>query len=372
MVKVLRWICKDCDKKWIHPVETCIYCNKSIEKQIGQKTKVVGFTKIHIPNPLHPIVPYNVLILEDEHGNRMPKKTIKDYKLGEEYIDKPDSSDNSVSIVKIKYDIYEAVTEALELIGDIDVKGKSVLLKPNFSVPGYPYLGLGTNPKVLDALITYLKDKGATKISMAEQSFFLPTEKAIAKYEIKELCEKHNVDFIDISKTEFIEKQEREFKFEVSKILNDYDILINVPCIKTDMYTNIDGAFENLSRFLSKKSFDEISSDPKKAVLALSVLPNLVPKFITLGDATIGSQGNGPGPTAEPGFYNMIFASRNPVVHDKVIQEVFCLRKTPYVELASKLGLGEGNITKINFIGNELNSLKRDIKQPIGSSLIKK
>ena len=68
----------------------------------------------------------------------------------------------------------------------------------------------------------------------------------------------------------------------------------------------------------------------------------------------------------------MIFAARNPVVHDKIIQEVFCLRKLPYVELAGKLNSGNNDISKINVIGNELDALRRDIKQPIGSKLIRK
>ena len=105
---------------------------------MGTKTKVVGNTKISIPNPLHPVIPYNVLILEDEHGNRMPKKTIRDYKVGDIYTDEPDSSDNAISVVKIKYDFYEAVKESLELIGNIEPKDKKILIKPNLSVPGYP------------------------------------------------------------------------------------------------------------------------------------------------------------------------------------------------------------------------------------------
>lgn len=375
MTKTIRWVCKKCDKKWIHPVETCLYCNGKIKKEVGTKLKVEGVTKVFIPCPPHPIIPYNVLILKDEYGNRMPKKTIKDYKIGDAYEDKPDPSENSVAIVKIKYDFYEAVKDALELIGDVKVdKNTKILIKPNLSIPGYAYIGICTNPRVIDALIQYLIDKGAKKgnITIAEQSFFAPLEKAAEKSGIDEIIKKFGVNYIDISKTEFENKQEREFSFEVSKIVNDFDLILNVPVIKTDMLLGIDGAFENLTRFLSKKTFDELAKDPQKAVLALAVLPKLFPEFITIGDASIGMQGNGPGEYGEPGFYNLIFASRNPVAHDKAVQEVFCLRKLPYVELAGKLGLGECNISKINIVGNELDALRKDIKQPIGSKLIGK
>ncbi len=375
MTKTIRWICEKCNKKWIHPIEKCLYCGEEIKKQIGNKLKVVGFTNVNIPCPLHPVVPYNVLILEDEHGNKMPKKAMTHYKIGDVYEDKPDASDNAVAVVKIKYDFYEAVKEALELIGDVSVdENTKILIKPNLAIPGYSYIGICTNPKVLDALIQYLIDKGAKKenITIAEQSFFVPLEKAAKKSGIDTIVKKFGVNYVDISKTEFEEKKEREFTFQVSKLVNNFDLIFNVPVIKTDMVLGMDGAFENLTRFLSKKTFDEFARDPKKAVGALALLPEVLPKFITIGDASIGMQGNGPAEHGEPGFFNLIFTARNPVVHDKAVQEVFCLRKLPYVELAGKLGAGEYNISKIKFVGNELDSLRRDISQPIGSKLIKK
>lgn len=374
MTKNIRWVCEKCDKKWIHPIEKCLYCGEPIKKQIGITLKVVGNTKVFIPCPLHPVVPYNVLILEDEHGNKIPKKTSKDYKIGDVYEDKPDSSENSVAVVKIKYDFYEAVKEVLELIGGVEVgETTKVLIKPNLSIPGYSYMGICTNPKVISALIQYLLDKGAKKenITIAEQSFFVPLEKVGKKSGVDAIVKKLGVNYVDISKTEFEEKKEREYIFKVSKIVNDFDLVFNVPVIKTDMVLGIDGAFENLTRFLSKDTFDEFARDPKKAVGALALLPGLFPKFITLGDGSIGMQGNGPAQYGEPGFYNMIFAARNPVVHDKAVQEVLCLRKLPYVELSGKLGMGEYDVSKIKFIGNELDALRRDIKQPIGSKLIK-
>jgi uncharacterized protein (DUF362 family) len=375
MVHVIRWVCPKCNKKWIHPVEKCLYDGSEIKKVIGKKTKVVGCTKVFIPNPLHPIYPYNVLILEDEHGHRMPKKTMKDYQVGDSYVDTPDASENAIAVVKIKYDHGEAVKEALELIGDVKVDKKTkILIKPNLSIPGYSYLGMCTNPRVLEGVIDYLLEKGAKAehITIAEQSFFVPIEKAIDKSGTPEIVEKYKVNFVDISKTEFIEKKEREFAFEVSKIAYEADIIFNVPSIKTDTLLGIDGAFENLTRFLSKKNFSEFSQNPMKAAMALAAFPKIFPKFITIGDASIGLQGNGPAQNGEPGFYDMIFAARNPVVHDTAIAEIFCMKKLPYVELAGQMGLGEYNLKKIKFIGNELEAVKREIKQPIGSRIGRK
>ena len=88
---ILRWVCKKCCKKWIYPIERCIYCKNFVERQEGLKLKVIGITKVSIPSVSHPIVPYNVVLLQDEFGNKMPKKTMKDFEIGDLYTEEKTS-----------------------------------------------------------------------------------------------------------------------------------------------------------------------------------------------------------------------------------------------------------------------------------------
>src|SRR3989338_10662970 len=100
---MLRWKCRKCNLTWIYPVKKCVHCNGDIAKDVTSKMKVIGITKVAIPSTMHPIVPYNVLLLEDENGNRLPRKTMKDHSIGDYYIEEKAQSDGAVSIVKIKY-----------------------------------------------------------------------------------------------------------------------------------------------------------------------------------------------------------------------------------------------------------------------------
>ncbi|MBI2138967.1 DUF362 domain-containing protein [Candidatus Woesearchaeota archaeon] len=374
MVRIIRWVCEKCNKKWIYPVPDCISCKGPIKKVVGKKATVAGWTKVYVPCPPHPIVPYNVLMLVDEHGNKMPKKTMKDYAIGDSYHDEPSEEENAVAIVKIKYDYSEAVDEAFELIGGLPINAKTkVLIKPNLSIPSPSYLGLVTNEKVLDALLGWLLGNGVKKsnITVAEQSFFAPLSKIAEKTGAKEILEKYGLPLADISQHPFVEKKEREFTFSVSKLASECDIMINLPVIKTDMYIGLDGAFENLVRFLSKENFERLSQDKKKAAQALAALPKVFPRFVTLGDASIGLQGNGPAEQGEPGFYNILFAARNPVVHDITVSYVFCLPEPPFASLAGKSGLGEYRLERIKAVGNEMDAVRREVKLPLGSPLLK-
>ena len=161
---IIRWICEKCSKKWIYPIEKCIYCKGAITKQKGTQMKVIGFTKVTIPSPTHPIIPYNILLLQDEFGNRLPKKTMKDYKIGDVYTEKKSESDDAVAIIKVKYDILEAIKDALGLLKDVKFDSEEkILIKPSIIAAAYPYQAVNVNPSMLDALIAVLLECGIKK-----------------------------------------------------------------------------------------------------------------------------------------------------------------------------------------------------------------
>ena len=375
---IIRWICNNCNRKWIYPIGKCIYCKKNVEEVISRKLKVIGVTKVNVPSVMHPITPYNVLILEDEHSNRIPKKTIKDYKIGDYYKEKPATKDPSVSIVKIKYDLDIAVEEALHLINDLNVNETSkILIKPNMMAVAYPYLGVTTNPKTVSAVIRYLIKKGAKKenIVIAGQSIYGPVEDALKKTGIGSLCKNFGINFIDIAKSEFIEKEFEGLKVKIMKEIFDKDLIINIPVLKTHLMFGISGAFENMSRLVAPDDILKMEKLAKESKIdlndAIAKLHKILPKYVTISDGSIGMEGNGP-LNGAPSFLKYILASKDPVANDAVFQELgLFLRKPRYLEIAHKLGLGEDNIENIEVVGNEIKAVAREIKPAIGSKLTK-
>ncbi|MBW2979849.1 DUF362 domain-containing protein [Candidatus Woesearchaeota archaeon] len=283
-----------------------------IKKEVNKEFKVVGVSKVSIPSPFHPIIPYYVLMLEDKNGNRMPKKSMKEYKIGDEYL----FSKGDVSIVKQKYDCYEAVKLALELIDDIVVNENSkILIKPSIITATYPYLAVTTNPKVLAATLKILMEKGAKpeNITVAEQTPFMPIEISAKKSGIGSVCKKHGVKLMDLAKSEFEIKE----GYEISRELFDKDIIINMPAMKTDSRFTISGALENMTRCLSVNGQKKLFKDDIRK--SRDVLNKLLPKELVIADAVLSMQGNGP-LLGEPGFLNIVMASHDPVA----IDEAFC------------------------------------------------
>jgi len=369
---ILRWVCRKCEKKWIYPVDECIYCHGRIDKEVARKFKVVGTTKVFLPCDSHPIIPYNILILEDGHKNRVIKKVMKDYQIGDDFEMKPIAKESAVSIVKIKYDLFEAIKEALYLIGDIEVSSKTkILIKPDIMAAAAPHLAVTTNPKTLGGLIDCLIEKGASKdnIKIAEQVQYGDVEKALEKSEIGQICKDKGIAFVDLSKTKFIPKTSGNFNFEVSEEIYKHDLIINVPVLKTHLVLGMSGALENMTRLVSERNFKELQQQDVAA--AIAHLHKVLPKYITVGDGLIGMQGNGPLNYGTPAFFNFILASRDPVAHDKVFQEIGLLPKSAHVETAAKLGIGTADLREIPIAGEELAAVQREIKKPTGSRLMK-
>lgn len=358
---ITRWVCEKDNKKWIYPVEKCIYCKGHVKKQVSRKAKIIGITKVNIPSPLHPITPYNVILLEDEHGNRMPKKTMKDYNIGDKYTINKAKTDSAVIITKIKYDLGDALNASLELLNSFDLGNENkVLIKPCIIEPAYPYQAVNTNPLLLNEIIKMLKEKGVKDILVAEQA--MPGNdivEAANKSGILEVCEKHKVKFADLGKVEYVEKEEDGFKFNIAKEAMERKI-INVPVMKTNSQIEISGAMENMLRVVDLETQKRMFAEDIE-----KTLPKLIktfPKFLTIGDATLGMHGQGPTALGEPAFLNMLFAGKDAVAIDSVFSEAAIIQKPRYIKEASSIGAGNGEIRDLEVVGEEIEAIKYNLK----------
>ncbi|MDP3766061.1 MAG: DUF362 domain-containing protein [Nanoarchaeota archaeon] len=358
---IIRWICEKCNKKWIYPIEKCVYCKGNITKQKGTKIKVVGITKVNIPSPMHPITPYNILLLQDEFGNRIPKKTMKDYKIGEMYVEQKAKTQDAVSIVKIKYDIYEAIKEVIRLLKEIELNAEDkILIKPSIISAAYPYQAVNTNPDFLNALLTVLFELGIKKenVVVAEQALIgSDVLDAASKAGILDVCKKNGVEFVDISKGPFEEIEYDGFSFRIFKEALSRRV-INAPIMKTNFQLGISGALENLTRLCDEKTQREMYyEDIDKNI---TKLPRLITDVITIADATNGMQGQGPLALGEPAFLNLVLASKNAAALDIVFCEITMIQVPSYVSSANK----NLDVKNIEVVDNELDALKYPIKPP--------
>jgi 3-hydroxyacyl-CoA dehydrogenase len=89
--------CDNCHKGWNIPVEKCIFCGSSVrlDEQTSQ-FEVLGYSEVHTPSLGNENIPYYVYLLKDSNGNKVLKKSVHQYQLGDLFELEKDVSSNLV------------------------------------------------------------------------------------------------------------------------------------------------------------------------------------------------------------------------------------------------------------------------------------
>ena len=156
----------------------------------------------------------------------------------------PIMAKNAIPVSLVKTAIRkEGVNASLKALRVNPVKGKVVLIKPNFNTaditPG------STHNDTLVALIEELWEMGATSISLGERSY-PPTKEVMEEKGVLSLLEKLNVNVInfdDLKERDWVLFRPKESHwthgFRVARPILDAECLVSTCCLKTHQYGGI-------------------------------------------------------------------------------------------------------------------------------------
>jgi uncharacterized OB-fold protein len=360
--------CQKCKKVWQYPIEKCPDCFSALEKMKPEKIKVMGVSRVTIPTMFHPKIPYFVLVLKDEKGNKWVWKSTKEYQIGEEFKVETTAKSNAVAIWRIKYDVLEGIEKAFELIDGIDINQSSkILILPTLILPRHPHFAENTSPQFLESLIKYLMGRGVKleNIKVAGQSFDeTPIEATAQKSQLLRVCQNYKILPLDLAKTNFIKKGEGDFTFEISEEVFKADLIVNSPILKIGKTS----ASENILKFLKKENYlglkylqaeeemvaETSSHFPPHSPLASSAIENLnkvLPQYFTLAEAQSVQK-----PDQFVAHLNLIFGSFNPLNLDRVFAEVSMARELP--EYLKKL-----KIDDIPTVGRKVEEVQYEVEK---------
>jgi uncharacterized OB-fold protein len=340
--------CPKCKKVWQYPIEKCLDCFLNLERMRSEKIKVIGLSKVNIPTIFHPKVPYFVLVLEDEKGNRWVQKSIKEYKIGQGFEMKTVRDKNGVAIWRIKYDILEAIEKVIELLGGIDLgENSKILILPTLIAPTHPYFAENTSPQFLESTIKYLIEKGvkSENIKVAGQSFDeIPIEASAQKSQLFRVCQDYRISPLDLAKTDFVKKTEDKFNFEISKEVFNSDLILNLPILKMGKAS----ASENILKFLKKENYLGLKYLFSEEEI-IENLNKILPNYLTLADGQMIQKSD-----KFTTFLGLTVASFNPLNLDRVFAEITMMRDLP--EFLKKV-----KIENIPIVGREVEELQFEV-----------
>ncbi len=148
-----------------------------------------------------------------------------------------------VAVVRTS-DRAQGVKTAIDLLGANPVRGRQVLIKPNFNTAD-PYPG-STHNETLVALIGHLRQMGAASLTIGERSGPPATAKVIREKGIAEICREQNVgliNFEDLPREKWIRLRPAQSHwndgFDVAKPVLDAECVVSTCCLKTHGYGGV-------------------------------------------------------------------------------------------------------------------------------------
>jgi uncharacterized protein (DUF362 family)/Pyruvate/2-oxoacid:ferredoxin oxidoreductase delta subunit len=282
---------------------------------------------------------------------------------------------SKVMIHPAAYDnVRRAVDRAFELF-PTQLRGKTVLIKPNVLRASEAKEGIVTHPAVLRAVVEKVETMDPASIVVGdnpglfnygdnEESFKITglTEAALGYYQNignESRLVEFNADFMS--------------KVSVSRIVLDADVVISLPKFKTHGLTVITGAIKNSYGILpgaQKAKLHKAAGSPKRFhEMLIDVFRLRVPDLFIV-DAVVGMEGNGP---ASPDLRDigLILASDNAVALDSVIARMMGCDpdRLRFLQKAKEVGLGDYDMSAIEVIG-ELKQLADFKLPPLGGEAI--
>lgn len=274
--------------------------------------------------------------------------------------------------------------DALKLIED-DIKtsigDKQVVIKPNFTrEKKEDWLG-ATQAGVVEAMLEFLEPFYKKKVIIAEGTGSgSPIEFALENYGYFKLAEKYNVEFFDLRKDQFttlymLDRDLKPLPILTSNLMIDPNTyLVSASVMKTHGYGHVTLGLKNVvyaapmnfgkgQSWRGKMHVDPFKENPKPFNYNMFLMSQYVFPDLTLIDGFVGMEGNGPlfGDPVETG---VAIASTDFVAADRVGVEVmgFDFNHVGHLVYCADAKMGEGDITKINIVGDKVSNCKKNFK----------
>ncbi len=261
-------------------------------------------------------------------------------------------SDNNVSIVPCdsykQNEIDDAIEKALGKI-NFEIKPRSkILIKPNLVSQNTPEQGSVTHYTLIDFLCRYFQRKNCEVVIGESSSFYIKgyTQLAYKTSKIADVAKKYSIPLVAFENEKIVSVPQKNLKFldelYLPEMINDFDLIVDVPKLKTHMLMRFSGALKNLYGIppggykqllhLKTKNINEF------AEILLDIYQSIKPKILSVMDGVVGLDGGPAAVLGKPKKVGYILASMNPLALDVVACQIigYSPEDLPTITLAEK------------------------------------
>ncbi|KAF0143388.1 MAG: hypothetical protein FD156_2649 [Nitrospirae bacterium] len=261
-----------------------------------------------------------------------------------------------MSIVIIKKSTYDydilrpRVFEIMDALGGERIKKTShVVIKPNLLAPAPPEKAIVTHPLVIRAAVEYVLERGA-KPQISDSSAMGSFQKVLSESGIKDALKGLDVKYREFKTSLKIDVGEPFGKIEIAEDALKADFLINLPKFKTHMQMLLTLGVKNLFGCIVgiRKPEWHFRTGVDREMFA-KLLVNIykaVSPSMTIIDAILAMEGQGPGRRGTPKHIGVLMGSRDGIALDIAACKMLGVQPDKLLtnKLAKDMGLADGKI----------------------------
>ena len=256
-----------------------------------------------------------------------------------------------------------ACLRALPAPGDLVPRGAQVLLKPNLlSSSAKPEAAVNTHPSVIRAVAEFFREEFGCSLAIGDSCGSLApgsTERALATTQVPEICRDLGAEIVNFDRAGRVEVEVPGARLlkrvGVARPALECGALVSLPKLKTHSLTLLTGAIKNQFGVVpggGKKDIHMLAPKPVMLAHALVDLCQAVRPCLSVMDAVVGMEGNGPA-AGRPRAVGLILASTDAVALDAVAAAIigYGPGDVPTIRFAGERGLGTADLARIEIRG---------------------
>jgi uncharacterized protein (DUF362 family)/Pyruvate/2-oxoacid:ferredoxin oxidoreductase delta subunit len=242
-------------------------------------------------------------------------------------------------------------------------RGDRVLLKPNLLSGHVPEDAVTTHPVFLEAVLQYFLDCGARPIIGDSPSpVFKDIEQIFKITGLARLRKQYNIPLVHFDRAGWNMKRIRGRNYPIAKTVDEIDCIINLPKVKTHNLTILTLGVKNMygvipgfrKAFLHKEYPNTVDFSEVNLDIYLLSKP-----LLTIYDAIVGMEGEGPASGGDPVSLGFILATNCAMSADLFIADFLGLRRSRFPLFLALKKRGFDTERPIEYFGDAPGSFER-------------
>lgn len=241
--------------------------------------------------------------------------------------------------------------------------GQKVLLKPNLLAGKPPERAVTTHPALIRGVAELVQEAGA-RVWLGDSPGIGSAEAVARKCGILAVVEELGIEFRPFDKPVAIRPRGRTFQhLEIASDILAADVVINLPKLKTHQMMGLTCAVKNMFGAVIglRKPQLHLKAGNDKALFALMLLElcEQISPALTIVDAVVGMEGDGPG-SGDPVEIGALIAGSNPLAVDAAAIDLLGIKPAQVwtQKLAIETGRRGSTLEQVELCGTALIDLR--------------